>query len=112
MISLVLPFPVSINALYAGRGRRHKSKRYKKWILEAQNALWSQQWKPLADAPLQITYRFGQPDNRQRDVFNLEKCVSDFLVDQQVISDDSMIHRGIVEWGEQEGIVEIEIVYF
>jgi len=109
MIVLYLPFPISVNALYAGKGRRYKSKLYVAWEIEARQTLRSQKWTPMAAVPLQITYRFGQPDNRRRDLANLEKCCSDLLVHESIIKDDSLIHRMVLEWGELDG-AEVEIV--
>ena len=45
-------------------------------------------------------YSLCPPDRRRRDVFNYEKAISDFLVYQGVISDDSLIHKGTVQWVE------------
>lgn len=56
---------------------------------------------------IEATYRFGRPDKRRRDVENLPKAISDLLVSQQVIGDDSMIERMVLEW--KEGIVGAEI---
>ena len=109
MIEITLPFPVSVNALYAGRGRRFKSKRYQSWITQSRNALRYQKFSPLMDKyPLQIIYTFGRPDKRIRDCANYIKCVDDFLVSQGIILDDSWIHRGVFQWGNVEG-VKIEI---
>lgn len=110
MIRLELPFPPSTNCLYAGKGRRYKSKRYEKWISEARYALWNQVFKPVCEkAPLQITYIFGRPDKRVRDAANFIKAVDDLLVSQKVIPDDSWIHRGVFQWGESKGVT-LEII--
>jgi crossover junction endodeoxyribonuclease RusA len=52
-----------------------------------------------------VIYTFGRPDNRRRDLFNLEKALSDFLVKQDVLADDSLIHRGTVQWGDVTGVM-------
>lgn len=107
-----LPFPPSVNSLYAGRGRRFKSKRYKNWIIKARGELWSQPFKPITEKkPLQITYTFGRPDKRVRDCANFIKAVDDFLVSEGVIPDDQWIHKGIFQWGKSGGAtVEISFL--
>ena len=111
MIKISLPFPPSVNALYAGKVRRYKSKRYVEWEADARYKLIPQRKniKQLPDGPIQITYRCGRPDKRVRDLANLEKALSDFLVHEFVIRDDSDIHRLVMEWASVDG-VEIEII--
>lgn len=58
--------------------------------------------------PVEVIYTFSPPDKRRRDLFNGEKAVSDLLVKHQIIADDSLIHRGTVEWGAGNG-VRVEI---
>jgi len=101
---IVLPFPPSVNVLYAGRGRRYKSKRYVRWEIEARNALRSQPFTPLGKIPLQAHYRFGRPDARIRDICNFIKAPDDLMVHEGVIADDSWIHHYIVEWDDIEGV--------
>lgn len=109
MIKLTLPFPISMNALYAGKGRRFKSKRYQKWEIAATNALRYQSWNSFPpNTPLQAIYRFGRPDKRVRDLCNLEKAISDLIVHAGIIDDDSMIYRMTMEWANIFG-AEIEI---
>lgn len=55
------------------------------------------------DFPVQVIYKFGRPDKRARDVFNLEKAVSDLLVAHGIIKDDTLIYRGTVEWADIDG---------
>lgn len=112
MIALTLPFPPSVNCLYAGKGRRYKSKQYEKWIIQARNALIGQTFAPFVQKkPLQVIYIFGRPDKRRRDAANYIKAVDDLLTSQGVIPDDSWIHRGIFEWGDSDGVtVEITLL--
>ena len=51
------------------------------------------------NVPVKVKYVFGKPDRRRRDVANLEKAVSDLLVSQGVLGDDSLIQSCTVEWG-------------
>jgi len=85
--TIILPFPVSVNALYVnkGRGKRYKSKRYVAWLKKCPN---------LSDyrhnGKCYITYTLFPPDNRIRDGQNFMKAPLDYIVNQGVISDDNM----------------------
>lgn len=110
---LALPYPPSVNSLFDGghkSPRRFKSKEYCAWIEQAGWVLKAQahKIKPITGA-LQVTYRIGKPDNRRRDLANLEKALSDLLVKHKVIADDSDIARLVMEWAKIDG-VEAEIV--
>lgn len=114
MIVLHLPLPPSLNELYPGKVRRHKSKKYEDWIHKAGYMLNSQH-VPSIKGLVQVHYIFGKPRNkdgkatgRAMDVFNREKAISDLLVQHGIIEDDSLIQRGIVEWADIDG-VDIEI---
>lgn len=107
MISLWLPFPPSLNSLYPGTVRRHKSKAYEAWIIEAKQALQQQDKGAGFNVPVSISYEFGQPDKKRRDLDNLFKAPNDFLVSQGVIVDDSLIHRISAQWAV--GFVGVQI---
>lgn len=107
MIKLWLPFPPSLNSLYPGKIRRHKSKKYETWIAEAKRAL-AQQHFIMFNVPVHLHYKFGKPDKRQRDLANLEKAPSDLLVSCGILRDDSLIHRLVMEWADIKGC-EVEI---
>jgi Holliday junction resolvase RusA-like endonuclease len=111
-----LPFPVSVNDAYAnvpGRGRV-KTARHKTWFDKASLSL-AQQLRGLEKEgipwrdPVTIHYAFGAPDNRRRDCNNYEKVVSDFLVRQVIILDDSLIQSSVIDWSGPAGIVLIRI---
>jgi crossover junction endodeoxyribonuclease RusA len=112
MIVLTLPFPISVNAMYAdGKTRRHKSQRYADWLAEAGYALKSQR-PPQIKGPYHITYAFQEgQDKRARDAFNLEKGVTDLLVTYGVVEGDSnkYLRRGIVEWDQSVTGVRVTI---
>ena len=112
MIVLTLPFPVSVNAMYAdGKTRRHKSQRYADWLAEAGYALKSQR-PPQIKGPYHITYAFQEGhDRRARDAFNLEKGCTDLLVTYGVVEGDSgrYLRRGVVEWDKSVVGVKITI---
>lgn len=119
IISMRLPFPPSVNALYDGGKKtnaRFKSKRYREWCKEA--AKFTSAW--LADNPnfsvighpSAAWYRYGVfDDKRIRDVENYSKAISDLLVHEKIIKDDSLIKLSIAEWASdiEEGISEIVI---
>jgi len=88
IVRITLPFPITVNQLYGGGSgqQRFPSKKYKLWLarcpeLEAHR---------FERAKIQYLYFF--PDDRARDTANLEKCVTDYLVKQKVIVDDSWKH--------------------
>ncbi|WP_049732844.1 RusA family crossover junction endodeoxyribonuclease [Rhizobium ecuadorense] len=101
MIRLHLPFPISVNALYANGGNkrgRHKTPRYEAWIAEASIVVKDSMRQRLG--PYSISICLQAPDKRARDIGNLEKCVSDFLVMHGIVKDDSFCQRLLMTWGE------------
>lgn len=100
-----LPMPPSVNGLFAGMQRRHKSDEYKAWLSKANSLVWL--YSPHCTLPLKgrikATYIFHFNHNdlrsgtkRKNDIFNREKALSDFLVACGVIEDDSDIDDGRV----------------
>jgi Holliday junction resolvase RusA-like endonuclease len=89
MIILTLPFPISVNAMYANRlkGRR-KSDRYATWANAAGWDVKKQNQTPIRGY-YHLTLSLFEDDNRRRDPGNFEKCVSDLLVNHNLIDDDS-----------------------
>jgi len=86
---IVLPFPISVNAMFSdGKTRRHKSQRYADWLVEAGYALKSQRAIPVR-GPVKLTYEVQEGrDNRRRDIANLEKGCTDLLVEYGMIEAD------------------------
>lgn len=115
MIVLTLPFPISVNAMFAdGKTRRHKSQRYADWVLEAGYALNRQRPIPVK-GPFKIHYEFQEGrDNRRRDAFNLEKGVTDLLVSHGIIEADNdlFLRFGSVAWSREVEGVRITIEQF
>lgn len=103
---ILMPFPPSLNSLFPGKQRRHKSKAYEAWIREAGYMLLSQKHDRF-DCPISVHYFFGRPDKRKRDLDNLFKAPNDFLVSSGVIADDSLIHRICGEWADVEGCLAV-----
>jgi Holliday junction resolvase RusA-like endonuclease len=112
LIVIQLPFPVSVNAMFAdGKTRRHKSQRYADWIIEAGYALNRQRPTPIK-GPIKILYEFQEGrDNRRRDAFNFEKGVTDLLVSHGVIEGDHdlILRHGSVTWNREVDGVRITI---
>lgn len=89
MIILNLPFPVSVNAMYANKLKaRKKSDRYATWINAAGWELAAQRQKPV-HGPYHLHLILFQKDNRRLDPDNFIKAVSDLLVTHKLIDDDS-----------------------
>ena len=96
-----------MNNLFAdGKHGRFTSQRYAAWQADAYEALLKQPARlDRHTEPVEVTFTFGRPDNRRRDVFNLEKAVSDFLVKHRILADDALIERGTVQWGDAIGVL-------
>lgn len=101
MNRLVLPFPPSVNAMYANGGNkrgRHKTAKYKAWEQEASEAINDSHRQGMLDYSLCIALK--APDKRARDLGNLEKAVSDLLVSHGVVKDDRYCRRLTMFWDE------------
>jgi crossover junction endodeoxyribonuclease RusA len=97
MIRLSLPFPVSVNNLYAnGRKGRYKTDKYLAWCAEASIGIKDSHRQGIAAYSLAICLR--RPDKRRRDLGNFEKAISDLLVAHGVIADDSGCERLTMHW--------------
>lgn len=95
MITLILPLPPSVNAMYAnnkGAGKgRYPSPRYKAWKQEAGYALNTQYRSPVS-AIERYFLQIGlyPPNRRDRDLDNHVKALQDLLTGR-VYADDSQI---------------------
>lgn len=95
MIEIRLPFPPSVNALYAtnkkaargkNRGRgRYRTKEYEAWLDQAGWELNAQR-PPFFEPRCEI--RIDLDESRNGDSNNYEKAVLDLLVKHHVIKDD------------------------
>lgn len=112
MTVINLPFPVSVNAMFAdGSSRRIKSQRYCDWILEAGYAL-NRQHPPQIFGQVELKYEVEEkPDKIRRDVENYAKGVSDLLVKHKVIlaDDNTVVRRVTMEWAPEVKGVRITI---
>lgn len=91
------PPPLSACYVNARVPGRVKSRRYKAWISLTMLRI-PRPEHPFA-CPVAVDYLFHRPDNRQRDVANLEKAISDILVTAGIIKDDSLIWDMRLRWG-------------
>ncbi|MCP4108343.1 MAG: RusA family crossover junction endodeoxyribonuclease [Desulfobacteraceae bacterium] len=97
MIILNLPFPISVNAMYANKGRsRTKSLRYRTWAVAAGWDVTRQKQKPIKGW-YALTLILNEKDNRRRDPDNFVKSVSDLLTTHNLIEDDSKCSSITVE---------------
>ena len=104
---LVLPFPLSVNALY----RSVKKGKSVATILSSRG----RDWKAVADAavrnqwsgtpisvPVALDILVRAPDRRNRDIDNLLKAVLDSL-EGPVLTNDSVVHDLRIRWDRSEG---------
>lgn len=101
MTRIELPFPPSINAAFANGGNRrgrHKTSEYKAW--EQLASLYIKDSHRVGYGPYSLSIALKRPDRRRRDLGNLEKCLSDFLVAHGVVKDDSLCERLTLQWDD------------
>jgi len=113
VITLNLPFPPSVNNLFINVGRKRvRAPRYVAWATEAGLRLNVQ--RPISiKGPVTLHYEFQEgQDRRKRDIGNLEKAVTDLLVQHAVIeADDNTIVREItLRWSGKVTGVLVSIV--
>ena len=102
-IVLILPRPPSVNALYENcRGGRRKTQKYVDWIKKAHESIGIWKYEPIEEY-INVVYSVLKPvQKRKRDVANIEKGLSDFLVKSLLITDDSQILSNTQRWVEEE----------
>ena len=90
MVALWLPYPPTANNLFLNaRKGRVPTPEYQAWQFEAGLRIKRQRPDPIVGA-FRCDMVFNRPDNRCRDLGNLEKAPMDALVAAQVILDDSL----------------------
>lgn len=99
-IVLVLPFPPSVNRLWRATkgGKVYRSAKYVEWRRLAMWQLAGQAKGKKIIGAYKLTILAVRPDKRRRDLGNLEKAVSDILVSQNIIEDDSLCEWLEVRW--------------
>ena len=111
MIHLVLPLPPSVNKAYAGFLKRHKSNDYKKWEIQAREALKTQNKYTIAEDNwlsamyvLHIDLHYKNWKKKVIDCWNYEKIVSDFL------SGGNKPDKAIIPWFQDHKIIALSIL--
>lgn len=104
VISLVLPYPVSINAAYAnnkgGHGRgRFKTQRLKEWIADATVEVRKEPRGRIV-GPYAFHMVATRPDRRRRDLSNLLKVTEDLCVSLGLVDDDHHAAPINLDWSD------------
>jgi len=99
-ITLVLPFPPSVNRLWRASkgGGVYRSPKYADWRRLAMWQLAGQAKGKKVTGPYKLTILAVKPDKRKRDLGNLEKAISDILVSQGIVEDDSLCDWIVARW--------------
>lgn len=102
MITLVLPFPPSVNLLWRATkdGKVYRSAKYMEWRKLAMWQIAGQAKGQKHIGAYKLTILAVRPDKRKRDLGNLEKAISDILVSQNLVEDDSLCEWLEVKWVE------------
>lgn len=104
MITLKLK-PLSINDAY--RGRRFKSKDLEQY---KSDCLWLLKGQKKYTGEIELNYKFYLKHYNRTDVGNLEKCLTDILVDSEIIPDDRYVKKITMEkFKSEENKIIIEI---
>jgi len=109
-----VPFPPSVNGLFAGKQRRYIAPRYRKWRKEAGMELMAQRARPV-HGKVTVSVVLKAPDRRERDADNYLKAIQDLLVENGIIAGDgrSIVRKSSAEWtdaGEARAEVTITAV--
>jgi len=102
--------PLSVNRAWGGR--RFKSEAYQDYEMELSLALkkFNSFKMPLDKTELEVTYKFYLVNYSMTDTGNLEKQLTDILVQNQFINDDRYIKRLVLEkYKSKKDYIEIEI---
>lgn len=98
--SVWLPFPPSVNTLFAtsrdGR-RRFPSKGYRRWKAAAGALLMASRLRPTPGT-YHLEIKLRAPDRRARDADNYIKAVSDLIVSHALVADDALAMSVSAEW--------------
>lgn len=105
MIAVTLPFPPSVNNLYAtSKTRRYVSRRYRRWRHDAGWAIELAKLTPTT-GPVHLAILLTVPDQVRRDADNYAKAVIDLAVTHRLIPDDSreVVRSIAISWAEHLG---------
>ena len=102
VITLTLPYPVSVNAYWLASGKRRyiskrgvEFKRCVKEIWEASNH------KGFGSSKVEFNVLLFPRDNRLMDIDNMLKCLGDSLQDAGAFDDDQQVWKITIERGEK-----------
>jgi crossover junction endodeoxyribonuclease RusA len=102
VITLTLPYPVSVNAYWLASGkRRYISKRgveFKRCVKEIWEASNHQGFGSLK---VEFNVLLFPRDNRLMDIDNMLKCLGDSLQDAGAFDDDQQVWKITIERGEK-----------
>ena len=111
MITLALPFPVSVNAIWrSGRNPKtgkictYKQKRYVGWSKAAEGFFYEQHANrfPKITGHFRAHIVLSDKHRGNRDADNFAKAPLDFLQHAGLITNDKLCDRTTVEWGHVE----------
>jgi crossover junction endodeoxyribonuclease RusA len=98
-LMVALPYPPSSNRIWrAVNGRNIKSAVYRQWEAKCRQVVAT--GAQTVHGPYAIAYVAQRPDNRRRDLGNLEKAASDMLQTLGVIEDDCQCQSISLKWAE------------
>ena len=102
VITLTLPYPVSVNAYWLASGKRRyiskrgvEFKRCVKEIWEASNH------QGFGSSKVEFNVLLFPRDNRLMDIDNMLKCLGDSLQDAGAFDDDQQVWKITIERGEK-----------
>ncbi len=106
MLTVSLPYPPSANAIWRNVGTKTLvSAPYRKWkalaFMEITTQGLGRLKRKTLTGPYQMTLLADRPDNRRRDLANLEKAISDALTQAGVIEDDHLAQRITLAWSNK-----------
>ena len=100
--TITLPFPLSVNNLFAGKSRRYPTRKYVAWRRSADLHVMASRAKRIK-GPVVVSMTLHPADNRRRDADNCWKAVLDCLVRMQIIDadDNRVVRKHEATWGEK-----------
>lgn len=100
-----IPWPPSTNRLWrTSKGHTHKSAEYRKWIKAAQSEWYVQKVNQAKriDGEFSATLILNPPDKRRIDIDNRIKAVLDLAQSLNLIENDHLCRRLLVEYGSDK----------
>lgn len=103
----IYPMRLSDCFVNVARNGRADSKEYKAWKIQSdwcvKTALrgWLKPDAPLFTGPCAIIITVKKPDNRHRDLDNLNKALIDLVQRNGIVKNDSQFHKITIQWGKE-----------